>query len=101
MWLGFFKECIVSLIFLGINLLFLSTAFFWSLIPAKFVNTEQTSEIIFLYAKVLLFFIGSNVKTRVEKNNFMKEMTFNIWINRKKHVLSVAVIHIKIFKPAH
>ena len=30
MWLGFFKECKVSLIFLGINLLFLSTTFFWS-----------------------------------------------------------------------
>ena len=30
MWLEFFKECMVSLIFQGINLLFLSTLFFWS-----------------------------------------------------------------------
>ena len=30
MWLGFFKECMVSLIFLGINLLSLSITFFWS-----------------------------------------------------------------------
>ena len=30
MWLGFFKECKVSLIFLGINLLSLSITFFWS-----------------------------------------------------------------------
>ena len=30
MCLGFLKECIVSLIFLGINLLSLSTSFFWS-----------------------------------------------------------------------
>ena len=30
MWLGFFKECRVSLIHRGINLLWLSTTFFWS-----------------------------------------------------------------------
>ena len=30
MWLGFFKECMVSLIFLRINLLSLSITFFWS-----------------------------------------------------------------------
>ena len=30
MWLGFFKECMVSLIFLGTNLLSLSITFFWS-----------------------------------------------------------------------
>ena len=30
MRLGFFKECMVSLIFLGINLLSLSITFFWS-----------------------------------------------------------------------
>ena len=30
MWLGFFKECMVSLIFLGISLLSLSITFSWS-----------------------------------------------------------------------
>ena len=38
MWLGLFKECMVSLIFLGINLLSLSITFFWSklnILPAE------------------------------------------------------------------
>ena len=30
MWLGFFKECMVSLFYLGINLLSLAITFFWS-----------------------------------------------------------------------
>ena len=38
MWLGFLKEFIVSLIFLGINQLFLSTTFLWS---KKLWSTSQ------------------------------------------------------------
>ena len=38
MWLEFFKECMVSLIFLGINLLSLSTTFFWSQLPRSVLH---------------------------------------------------------------
>ena len=51
MWLGFFKECTVFLIFLGINLLSLSITFFWSQLK---LNQKFTSQ-DFLY--VILFHI--------------------------------------------
>ena len=47
MWLGFFKECMVSLIFLWINLLFLSITFFGSQLKLCSVS-QQCFAISFL-----------------------------------------------------
>ena len=46
MWLGFFKECIVSLIFQGINLRILSTATLicFPCLPVKGRNFSTTSK---------------------------------------------------------
>lgn len=38
---GFFETCIISLIFLGINLLFLSTTFFWYQLKPQFLSTQD------------------------------------------------------------
>ena len=46
MWLGFFKECMVSLIFLGINLLSLSITFFWSKLNILPADKRRSTVII-------------------------------------------------------
>ena len=47
MWLGFFIECMVSLIFLGINLLSLSITLFLSQLKLWFAS-QQCFEVLFL-----------------------------------------------------
>ena len=48
MWLGFFKECMVSLIFLGINLFSLPVTFFWSQLKVHIYSLNMRDIIIYV-----------------------------------------------------
>ena len=53
MWLPFFKECIVSLIFPGINLLSLSTTFLWPQIKLRSASQQCFGISFFLQSQFL------------------------------------------------
>ena len=61
MWLRFFKDCIVSLIFLGVNSLSLSTTFFWSQLKLWFASLFQFLPDFFMILNVILKTICAKV----------------------------------------